>query len=642
MRSMLKDLEQDFLVKCLIATLCLILIFAASAAHSQYMNRKISDVNKTYLLKMTTQNAELLSSQIRERIQPMQVLSRMMSAQQQFRLDEMVKILETEGSDLGFISIGVVLKDGTFGFTPLWDSLKNGSDLLIPSDWEYLYKTMAGTQGSQISPAREIDGKKIRLYARPIYRDLQIIGVLAAFYSDEFFEELNLPAASGEGGSYYLIDKDGYMEYKLQDNVKGEAQREATADTVDEISQGWTVKGIEAENLDKRIENALSGSILCGSSSEKLYLTYVPVDFQDFYLVNLIPAGAAEAQTKGIYDNLMPAFFYVLIILMSLVLYLVYLRHQKLKRIERRMRLQSINDESYRMIMEHTNDIIFEYDTLDKTYLHTANFKKTFGYEPSKSGFLGSLEYDYIHPEDVVSFVTMFEGMSKENALTESEVRIVNADGDYLWTRIYTLGIFDKEGKPAKIIGKIININEEKREHEKLREKAVMDSSSGVLNKQTTEQMIRSFLSGEGKLGRHALFIVDIDDFKGINDDYGHRVGDAVISALGCELNQIFRTSDIKGRIGGDEFMILMKDIDDPESIAQKASAICSTFQRRDVEPGRQIFLSTSIGIALYDKDGSSFEVLYEAADQALYNCKNIEKGTYTFWNNNPAQEPSD
>jgi diguanylate cyclase (GGDEF)-like protein/PAS domain S-box-containing protein len=323
---------------------------------------------------------------------------------------------------------------------------------------------------------------------------------------------------------------------------------------------------------------------------------------------------------------------------MTLVLYLVYLRHQKLKRIERRMRLQSINDESYRMIMEHTNDIIFEYDTLEKTYLHTANFKKTFGYEPSKSGFLGSLEYDYIHPEDVVPFVTMFEGMSKENALTEAEVRIVNAEGEYLWTRIYTLGIFDKDGKPAKIIGKIININEEKRELEQLQEKAVMDFSSGVLNKQTTEQMIRSFLSGEGKLGRHALFIVDIDDFKGINDDYGHRLGDAVISALGCELNQIFRNSDIKGRIGGDEFMILMKDIEDTESIAQKASAICSTFHRREVEPGRQIPLSTSIGIALYDGDGSSFEELYEAADQALYNCKNIEKGTFTFWEDNPAQ----
>ncbi|MDF2653999.1 MAG: hypothetical protein K0R19_473 [Bacillota bacterium] len=637
MQSMLKDLEKDFLVKCFIATLCLFLIFAASAAHSQYMNRKISDMNKTYLLKMTTQNAELLSSQIRERIQPMQVLSRMMSNQQEFHLDKMVEVLEVEGKDVGFISVGVVLKDGSFGFTPLRDSSKNGSDLLIPSDWEYLNKTMTGDQGSQTSPAREIDGQKIRLYARPVYRDLQTIGVLAAFYSDELFDELNLPSASGEGGSYYLIDKDGCMQYMLQDNVQGESPREAIADTADEISQGWMLKGAENEKLKNRIRSGLSGSVLCGSR-EKLYLTYVPVDFQDFYLVNLMPADAAEAQTKGIYDNLMPAFFYVLIILMTLVLYLVYLRHQKLKRIERRMRLQSINDESYRMIMEHTNDIIFEYDTLEKTYLHTANFKKTFGYEPSKSGFLGSLEYDYIHPEDVVPFVTMFEGMSKENALTEAEVRIVNAEGEYLWTRIYTLGIFDKDGKPAKIIGKIININEEKRELEQLQEKAVMDFSSGVLNKQTTEQMIRSFLSGEGKLGRHALFIVDIDDFKGINDDYGHRLGDAVISALGCELNQIFRNSDIKGRIGGDEFMILMKDIEDTESIAQKASAICSTFHRREVEPGRQIPLSTSIGIALYDRDGSSFEELYEAADQALYNCKNIEKGTFTFWEDNPAQ----
>ena len=331
-------------------------------------------------------------------------------------------------------------------------------------------------------------------------------------------------------------------------------------------------------------------------------------------------------------DGILPSLIYILISLMTITLYWLYMRNEKLKRLERKMELRSINDESYRIIMEHTNDIIFEYDTKDKTYLHTENFRKTFGYQPSKSGFLGSLEYDYLHPDDVMRFVNMFEGMDPEHALSESEVRIINSEGEYIWTRIYTLGIFNEGGKLAKIIGKIVNIDERKKEMQRLQEMAVMDYASGVYNKKTTEKMIDAFLSGDGKYGRHALLIIDIDDFKGINDEYGHRVGDTVISALGAELNQIFRTTDIKGRIGGDEFMILIKEIDGIDFIVHKAQLICSMFEDREIDGNKKVRVSTSIGIAIFDQDGNTFEELYEAADHALYNCKSMEKGTFAFY----------
>jgi len=158
-----------------------------------------------------------------------------------------------------------------------------------------------------------------------------------------------------------------------------------------------------------------------------------------------------------------------------------------------------------------------------------------------------------------------------------------------------------------------------------------MDSATGVYNKQTTEEMIKTFLYGEGKHGKHAMLMIDIDDFKGINDDHGHRVGDAVISALGIKLNQIFRTSDIKGRIGGDEFMILMKDIEGMDLIVNKANEICQMFKNYEIEKNKWIDFSSSIGIAIYGLDGSTYEELYEAADRALYNCKNCKKGTYAF-----------
>ena len=634
MRLVFKDLEKGFIAKYLISTLCLVLIFAVSFAHSQYINRKISDVSKNYLLKITTKNAEILSGQIRESIKSIYVLSNVLNNRPELSIKEMVEILERGGGSARFESIGVVLRDGSLGFTAYKNGEGDGSKLLIPSDWEYIHQTMAGRTGDDLnsSPPRMFNNEMLDLFIVPFYNGSQIGGVVAAFYSSEVFADLEISNGSEEEGNYYITDKDGCVLVEVQSFAKDEAGKKAIAKTVDEISQNWMLKGTTGQQLRNAIHEGKSGSVEYTIDRQKLYLTYAPIAFEDLFLISLTPAHIAEEQSKGISENFMPVSFYFLVILMTVTIYFAYLRSQKLKRLERKMRLQSINDESYRIIMEHTNDIIFEYDTLEKTYLHTANFKKTFGYEPSRSGFLGSLEYDYIHPDDVHSFIKKLEGMTRENALTESEIRIINADGIYLWTRVYTLGIFEKNGKLAKVIGKIVNIDDKKREIERLQKKAVMDSSSGVYNKQTTEQMISAFLENEGMTGRHALIIVDIDDFKSVNDEHGHRLGDAVISTLGSELNRIFRSTDIKGRIGGDEFMVLMKDIDDLELISQKVREVCSIFNTRELETGKEIAVSTSIGIALYDKDGSTFHELYEAADKALYNCKSIEKGTFSFY----------
>jgi len=168
-----------------------------------------------------------------------------------------------------------------------------------------------------------------------------------------------------------------------------------------------------------------------------------------------------------------------------------------------------------------------------------------------------------------------------------------------------------------------------------LKEKAVLDSATGIYNKQTTEDLIIEFLSNEGKTGKHALLIIDIDDFKEINDEFGHRKGDLIISTLSTEISKLFRTSDIIGRIGGDEFMILIKNIEGMDLINAKAKAICNIFNDKKFELGKTVTVSTSIGIAIYNEDGETYEELYEAADQALYNSKGVEKGTFTFYNSN-------
>lgn len=581
----------------------MIIVFSISIAHSNYMDQKVADISKGYLSKIAEQNADIVLRDIFANLQSLNDIAKMVNAQDELNFDEMKIALQKEAEDGGLLSLGVVLKDGRTVFSG------DGTKLLLQTDWEYINKLMADEAVLSGNVSRKVNGEIVSIYARPIYRDHQVTGVVAAFFNKDFFNNLILPVTFGEGGCSFIADKNGMMIY----------QSKACRHNEDFIRVMQDFGGApEGENSQKLRE-------------DNIYISYAPLGFHDWYFVSLTDATAAEAQSKSIYDNMMPALIYVLLIGITVAIYFVYMRNQSYKRLERKIHIESINDESYRMIMEQTDEIIFEYDTQDKTYFHTTNFCKNFGYEPTKTGFLGSLEFDYVHPDDVIRFAELYEKMKRDQRLAEAEVRIINSEGEYLWTRIYMLGVFDRDDRLAKVIGKIVNIDDEKKELQSLTEKAVMDSAAGVYNKRTTEEMIKAYLSGEGKHGRHALLVIDIDDFKRINDDHGHRVGDAVISALGSKLNQIFRTSDIKGRIGGDEFMILMKDIEGFDLIVNKAQEICQMFKTFEIEKNQWINFSSSIGIAIYDRDGGTYEELYEAADRALYNCKNCRKGTYAF-----------
>ena len=642
MKSQSKNLAKGFYVKYIIATVCLVIVFAVSIAHSNYMEKKIADVSKGYLSKITKQNADIVSSQIRTNLQSLDVIARVIGSGEKFSLEEANDLLQTESQNSNFISMGVVLVDGTIAFTPISSDYvsdagattnsaiaqADGRNLLTPADWEYINKTMSGFSGLSGGPSRIMNGETVNIYALQLYRD-RVVGALVVFFNEDFFQNLILPETLAENGCSYVADRNGTVIFTSGNS----GSNVLFGKMIPALASGWSLRGEAGAKLRADIRDGRSDTIEYSLNNKGVYISYVPIGFKDWYLISLTETSAAEQQSKGFYDDIFRPLIYILLIVLALSMYLVYIRSQRLRRYEQRMHVESIQDESYRIIMEQTDDIIFEYDTIDKTYFHTTNFRKNFGYEPTRTGFLGSLESDYVHPDDVIRFAELYEKMKQDRRLAEAEVRIINSEGEYLWTRVYMLGVFDQEGKLAKVIGKIVNIDEKKRELQYLKEKAVTDSATGVLNKQTTEEMIIAYLNGEGKYGKHAMLMIDIDDFKGINDYYGHRVGDEVIASLGMELNNIFRSTDIKGRVGGDEFMVLMKDIEGEgkEFIADKANSICKMFRHLKLDENKWIDFSASIGIAFYDMDGGTYEELYEAADRALYNVKNERKGTYAF-----------
>lgn len=128
------------------------------------------------------------------------------------------------------------------------------------------------------------------------------------------------------------------------------------------------------------------------------------------------------------------------------------------------------------------------------------------------------------------------------------------------------------------------------------------------------------------------MFVFDVDNFKKINDTMGHAFGDEVLSSLGHQVGAMFRASDIVGRTGGDEFMILLKNLNGDGVLEKEAQKLCDFF--KGFQPGQYVkyAATASIGAAVFPKDGTDFESLYKAADSALYVAKKRGKSQLAFY----------
>ena len=176
----------------------------------------------------------------------------------------------------------------------------------------------------------------------------------------------------------------------------------------------------------------------------------------------------------------------------------------------------------------------------------------------------------------------------------------------------------------------VIRRVKEKNSKEELEVKADTDLLTGLYNKMATEKLIKNYIA-QNPTSQCLFIILDLDNFKNINDTLGHAFGDEVLQYLGMRLSSQFRVTDIVGRVGGDEFMIFLKNmkIEDMEAEARKMSRFFNNFQ---VGEYTKFYATASMGAAVFPKDANTFEGLYRAADNALYEAKKNGKKQLVFF----------
>lgn len=227
--------------------------------------------------------------------------------------------------------------------------------------------------------------------------------------------------------------------------------------------------------------------------------------------------------------------------------------------------------------------------------------------------------------------------LDRDRILKEYNTRYVTTDSmeylrlmgsEYRWVRIiYSILLMDQSDEIYAYMY-VLDIHEEKQRELDLLKKAHMDSLTGLLNRSTAKTLINQKLKERDDRCTGAFMIIDIDNFKMVNDSFGHITGDQILIEYALKLKQQFRKNDTVCRLGGDEFVVMCCSIN-KDNIIKKANEVCKKVCQEYITDTETFEISVSIGIAMVPMHGNDFDTLYHNADIALYQAK--QKGKKQF-----------
>lgn len=294
------------------------------------------------------------------------------------------------------------------------------------------------------------------------------------------------------------------------------------------------------------------------------------------------------------------------------------------------MMLADQEKERYKQILNMNTNIYFEYDVTKDSikFNNTDDILKLSGQviPDFRNRVISTTK---VHKEDKSELLNLSNYVEGKSI----DFRFISVDKTSVWCCVRAVAVLDSQKNIKEIIGCIDNIDKQKKEQCQKEKRQQQDSLTQLYNRTYTQREIINFLAKEGKNSNHAFMIVDIDNFKDVNKKLGNLFGDAVLINISDNLKKIFYKSDIVGRVGGDEFLIFIKNTNNVRMLIDKTEDIREIVRNTYVGEDNDNSISCSIGITLYPDDGTTFEELFRNADMALYKAKFLGKDRYEFYN---------
>jgi diguanylate cyclase (GGDEF)-like protein/PAS domain S-box-containing protein len=211
--------------------------------------------------------------------------------------------------------------------------------------------------------------------------------------------------------------------------------------------------------------------------------------------------------------------------------------------------------------------------------------------------------------------------------------------GETIWCEWYHSALLDDRGEIVSILSFVQDVSSRVEAEERLQYLATRDALTGLPNRLLLHERLAQAIAQAKRTGRRVgVLFIDLDRFKNVNDTLGHRIGDELLKAVSKALDGALRETDLLARLGGDEFMVIVEDFDDSAVLGRIAQKLCDAVAHPMKVEEHDIYVTSSIGIAVYPDDSDDPEELLKHADVAMYRSKELGRNTYQFLDASLAQ----
>ncbi|MDP2641836.1 MAG: sensor domain-containing diguanylate cyclase [bacterium] len=298
----------------------------------------------------------------------------------------------------------------------------------------------------------------------------------------------------------------------------------------------------------------------------------------------------------------------------------------------RRREIDNVIEQSYRSLVENIQDYaIFMLDKNGCIISWDQGARRQLGY--TRNEVVGKNFSIFFTPTDISKGIPkndLKRAFEKGRVLDEREY--VRKDGRHYWSTGVLTSTIDLTKNHLGYSKIMRDITEQKDLQKTVLHRSTHDYLTGLPNREFFEEILLKSMHGEGGKNLLAIFFLDFNNFKLVNDEEGHRVGDMLLIEIAARLTKSIRISDIAARLGGDEFVVLLRSFEKIKDIEKFARKILKIFEPEVIVGKKRIKTSVSVGVAIYPNDGKKAGDLLHNADTALYQSKKKGGNQYNFY----------
>lgn len=298
------------------------------------------------------------------------------------------------------------------------------------------------------------------------------------------------------------------------------------------------------------------------------------------------------------------------------------------------------SEDRFRQVIDGINDAVWEWDVEKNVFFASDKWESITGYSNKNIDIKILLKNPNVSGNLTNIFDDIMENSNITNGYYRNELHIITKDGNEKWILLRGKLIKDSDGKITKIAGSISDYTEAKNANDKIKELAYYDTLTGIPNRNTfllkVDNIIDQYIENN-KLG--AIFFIDLDDFKKINDSLGHDIGDKLLIAISAKISDILSENETLCRFGGDEFLLLKQNVHDQVQLVQFSKKLLNLFESNFLLDGKQVFITCSVGICVFPLNGKDKNAILKNADTAMYKAKEKGKNRYEFYNEEMSEQ---